>query len=130
VTVSSAGIILPIRHIQRPVAAVFDLPVAANCFGKLFHAHLQTADEIPDIDRFVVSLFAARESQTDRVQVLETDLTLKFFRQRKLNVCARVVSTMFDFFGCVFTRLNASEVVVVVFVYIIDDRIVKCCGFL
>ncbi len=107
------------------MAAVFDLPVAANGFGKLLHTHLQTADEIANTDDSTIACLAVRNRDADRFQFLETNHLFEFPRQRTLNVGSPVVSTMFDFVSRLLSCCDTREVINHVFVEVLDDGIVQ-----
>lgn len=59
VAMSGAQNIFTIRHVECPVAAVFDLPMTADRFGELLDAHRQTAQKVANVHLFLVSIFTA-----------------------------------------------------------------------
>src|SRR5512143_2959395 len=86
--------VLAERHVQDPVAAVLDTPMAPDRAGELLDLHLQAADVVTDLDRLLPVPEAARRHQPDRPQPPPEHEPGQLLRSRELEIRPRLLAPM------------------------------------
>src|SRR5262249_32751749 len=123
--IANARFILAISNIETPVTGVLDAPVTANGVGETLHAHCETANVIANLDSLFSVPGALRYHHADRLQSFPQFKPGYGLWHRQLNVASRLLTPMPCLFGLMPTCIHTGEVVLALFVDIIDDRLVQ-----
>ncbi len=118
--ISDPRLVLAIRHIENPVATIFDTPMTSDRSGKPLHSHGQTADVVTDFDGLFAVTKASGRHHRDRLQPLPQHEPWQALGCRELDVRSRLLTPMPLLGRHVLTSVR--QVSLELFVDIIDDR--------
>ena len=121
--VSDPRLVLAIRHIENPMAGVFDTPVTPDGSGELLHAHGQTADVVADLDGLFPVTNAQRRHHPDRLQPLPEREPWQALGGRDLEIGSRLLTSMTLLGRHMLTSIR--QVSLELFVDVIDDRLMQ-----
>src|SRR5690606_6991107 len=111
VPLAHAGLILSKRHVELPMQAVLDRPVAANGFGEPFRGDVLAENVIPHFETRLPMAYGVINGHADRLQFRPAMFVLKLFRHTAQTVVTNLFSPVPFLLGPVFSHWYAREVV-------------------
>src|ERR1700722_19939338 len=121
--VSDPRLVFAIRHIEDPVAGVFDAPMTPYSPGESLHSHGETADVIAELDRLLPVTKALRRDDPDGRQSFPEREPWQVLGGLKLEIGSRLFASMALLGSHMLT--SVFQVSVELFVDVVDDRLMQ-----